>query len=95
MFQYQRPDLPKRASRKTWPMARRSAPVSIPSARILAAVAGPIPWNLSMGSAAIVVLYACNRGRLQALRETVDAGLNAAALPAVRRPDLSTTTGLE
>jgi H+/gluconate symporter-like permease len=32
-------------------------------------------------AAAIVVLYLCNRGRLLALRETVDAGLNASALP--------------
>jgi len=33
-------------------------------------------------AAAIVVLYALNRGRLKSLRDTVDAGLNAAALPA-------------
>lgn len=31
--------------------------------------------------AAIVVLYIVNRGRLKTLRETVDAGLNASALP--------------
>ena len=41
-------------------------------------------WSVIVAlSAAIVVLYACNRGRLRALRETVDAGLNAAALPVI------------
>ena len=41
-------------------------------------------WSVIVAlSAAIVVLYACNRSRLQALRETVDAGLNAAALPVI------------
>ena len=41
-------------------------------------------WSVIVAlSAAIVVLYACNRGRLLALRETVDAGLNAAALPVI------------
>ena len=34
-------------------------------------------------SAAIVVLYALNRGRLKSLRDTVDAGLNASALPVI------------
>ena len=32
-------------------------------------------------SAAIVVLFVFNRSRLLALRETVDAGLNASVLP--------------
>ncbi|MBT9491010.1 MAG: GntP family permease [Paucibacter sp.] len=41
-------------------------------------------WSVLMAlSAAIVVLYACNRSRLQSLRDTVDAGLNAAALPII------------
>jgi H+/gluconate symporter-like permease len=35
---------------------------------------------LSMG---IIVLYACNRSRLVSLRDTVDAGLNASALPII------------
>ena len=34
-------------------------------------------------SAAIVVLYALNRSRLKSLRDTVDAGLNASALPVI------------
>ncbi len=41
-------------------------------------------WSVIVAlAAAIVVLWACNRGRLAALRDTVDAGLNAAALPVV------------
>ena len=41
-------------------------------------------WSVIVAlSAAIVVLYALNRGRLQSLRDTVDAGLNAAALPVI------------
>jgi H+/gluconate symporter-like permease len=41
-------------------------------------------WSVIVAlSAAIVVLYAFNRGRLRSLRETVDAGLNAAALPVI------------
>lgn len=41
-------------------------------------------WSVLLAlSAAIVVLYACNRGRLKSLRDTVDAGLNAAALPVI------------
>jgi len=41
-------------------------------------------WSVIVAlSAAIVVLYAINRGRLKSLRETVDAGLNAAALPVI------------
>ena len=39
-------------------------------------------WSVIVAlSAAIVVLYGFNRGRLATLRETVDAGLNASALP--------------
>jgi len=39
-------------------------------------------WSVIVAlSAAIVVLYALNRSRLATLRETVDAGLNASALP--------------
>ena len=34
-------------------------------------------------AAAIVVLYVINRGRLKSLRDTVDAGLNASALPVI------------
>ena len=34
-------------------------------------------------AAAIVVLYVFNRSRLQSLRDTVDAGLNASALPVI------------
>jgi len=46
----------------------------------LAAVGGV--WSVIVAlAAAIVVLYAINRGRLKSLRETVDAGLNASALP--------------
>lgn len=41
-------------------------------------------WSVLVAlSAAILVLYACNRGRLHTLRETVDAGLNASALPVI------------
>ncbi len=41
-------------------------------------------WSVIVAlSAAIVVLYALNRGRLKSLRDTVDAGLNAAALPVI------------
>lgn len=41
-------------------------------------------WSVIVAlSAAIVVLYALNRGRLKTLRDTVDAGLNAAALPVI------------
>jgi len=41
-------------------------------------------WSVIVAlSAAIVVLYAFNRGRLKSLRETVDAGLNASALPVI------------
>jgi H+/gluconate symporter-like permease len=41
-------------------------------------------WSVIVAlSAAIVVLYAINRGRLKSLRDTVDAGLNAAALPVI------------
>ncbi len=41
-------------------------------------------WSVIVAlSAAIVVLYGLNRGRLKSLRETVDAGLNAAALPVI------------
>jgi len=48
----------------------------------LAAVGGV--WSVIVAlSAAIVVLYACNRRRLKSLRDTVDAGLNAAALPVI------------
>ena len=46
----------------------------------LAAVGGV--WSVIVAlAAAIVVLYAVNRGRLKSLRATVDAGLNASALP--------------
>ncbi len=48
----------------------------------IAAVGGV--WSVIVAlAAAIVVLWACNRRRLAALRDTVDAGLNAAALPVV------------
>ena len=41
-------------------------------------------WSVIVAlSAAILVLVAFNRGRLRSLRETVDAGLNAAALPVI------------
>ncbi|HYN61367.1 MAG TPA: GntP family permease [Rubrivivax sp.] len=41
-------------------------------------------WSVIVAlSAAIVVLYATHRSRLSSLRETVDAGLNAAALPVI------------
>jgi H+/gluconate symporter-like permease len=41
-------------------------------------------WSVIVALAsAIVVLYACNRRRLVSLRDTVDAGLNAAALPII------------
>jgi H+/gluconate symporter-like permease len=46
----------------------------------LASVGGV--WSVIVAlAAAIVVLYAVNRSRLVSLRETVDAGLNASALP--------------
>jgi H+/gluconate symporter-like permease len=48
----------------------------------LASVGGV--WSVIVAlSSAIVVLYAFNRGRLVALRDTVDAGLNASALPVI------------
>ena len=48
----------------------------------LAAVGGV--WSVIVAlSAAIVVLYVLNRQRLSSLRDTVDAGLNAAALPVI------------
>jgi len=48
----------------------------------LASVGGV--WSVIVAlSAAIVVLYAFNRSRLVALRDTVDAGLNASALPVI------------
>ena len=48
----------------------------------LASVGGV--WSVIVAlSAAIVVLYVFNRGRLKSLRDTVDAGLNAAALPVI------------
>jgi H+/gluconate symporter-like permease len=41
-------------------------------------------WSVIVAlSAAILVLYVFNRGRLKSLRETVDAGLNASALPVI------------
>jgi len=41
-------------------------------------------WSVIVAlSAAIVVLYGLNRGRLKSLRDTVDAGLNASALPVI------------
>jgi H+/gluconate symporter-like permease len=41
-------------------------------------------WSVLLAlSAAILVLYAFNRSRLQSLRDTVDAGLNASALPII------------
>jgi H+/gluconate symporter-like permease len=41
-------------------------------------------WSVIVAlTAAIVVLYAVNRGRLKSLRDTVDAGLNASALPVI------------
>ncbi len=46
----------------------------------LASVGGV--WSVIVALiAAIIVLYVVNRGRLKTLRETVDAGLNASALP--------------
>ncbi len=46
----------------------------------LASVGGV--WSVIVAlAAAIVVLYVVNRSRLKSLRETVDAGLNASALP--------------
>jgi len=48
----------------------------------IAAVGGV--WSVIVAlAAAIVVLYVFNRGRLKSLRETVDAGLNASALPVI------------
>jgi H+/gluconate symporter-like permease len=48
----------------------------------LASVGGV--WSVIVAlSAAIVVLYVFNRSRLVALRDTVDAGLNASALPVI------------
>jgi len=48
----------------------------------LASVGGV--WSVIVAlSAAIVVLYVFNRGRLKSIRETVDAGLNASALPVI------------
>jgi H+/gluconate symporter-like permease len=48
----------------------------------LASVGGV--WSVIVAlSAAIVVLFAFNRRRLVSLRDTVDAGLNAAALPVI------------
>jgi len=48
----------------------------------LASVGGV--WSVIVAlAAAIVVLYAFNRSRLVALRATVDAGLNASALPVI------------
>jgi H+/gluconate symporter-like permease len=48
----------------------------------LASVGGV--WSVIVAlSAAIVVLYVCNRRRLGSLRDTVDAGLNASALPVI------------
>jgi H+/gluconate symporter-like permease len=48
----------------------------------IAAVGGV--WSVIVAlAAAIVVLYVFNRGRLQSLRDTVDAGLNASALPVI------------
>jgi len=48
----------------------------------LASVGGV--WSVIVAlSAAIVVLYLCNRQRLTSLRDTVDAGLNASALPVI------------
>ena len=48
----------------------------------IAAVGGV--WSVIVAlAAAIVVLYVLNRGRLKTLRETVDAGLNASALPVI------------
>jgi H+/gluconate symporter-like permease len=41
-------------------------------------------WSVIVAlSAGIIVLYACNRSRLLSLRDTVDAGLNASALPII------------
>ncbi|MCV2353340.1 GntP family permease [Paucibacter sp. B2R-40] len=48
----------------------------------IASVGGVWSVLLALG-AAILVLYAFNRSRLQSLRDTVDAGLNAAALPVI------------
>jgi H+/gluconate symporter-like permease len=48
----------------------------------LASVGGV--WSVIVAlSAAILVLYGCNRRRLSTLRDTVDAGLNASALPVI------------
>ena len=48
----------------------------------LASVGGV--WSVIVAlAAAIIVLFAFNRARLASLRETVDAGLNAAALPVI------------
>ena len=48
----------------------------------LASVGGV--WSVIVAlSVAIVVLVAFNRGRLKSIRETVDAGLNASALPVI------------
>ena len=48
----------------------------------ISAVAGV--WSVVVAlAAAIVVVVLCNRGRLPALRQSVDAGANASALPAL------------
>ena len=48
----------------------------------ITAVAGV--WSVVVAlAAAIVVVVVCNRGRLPALRQSVDAGANASALPAL------------
>ncbi len=48
----------------------------------LASVGGV--WSVIVAlTAAIVVLYGFNRARLKSIRETVDAGLNASALPVI------------
>jgi len=48
----------------------------------IGAVAGV--WSVVVAlAAAIVVVVVCNRGRLPALRQSVDAGANASALPAL------------
>ena len=48
----------------------------------LASVGGV--WSVIVAlSAAIIVLYAFNRSRLVSIRDTVDAGLNASALPVI------------
>jgi hypothetical protein len=43
------PALPKRSYRKSRVCRRKSAPVSIQSARILTVVFGPTPWNFATG----------------------------------------------